>query len=72
MSTTIEHLQALRHSLQSARDTKHVTALGKPSEFQQGHERYIAGLTDGLDVALRLIALEIQMAEDGAVAAPHQ
>lgn len=70
--STIEHLQALRHSLQSARDTKHVTAMGKPSEFQQGHARYIAGLTDGLDVALRLIALEIQMAENDAMAGQHQ
>ena len=70
--TTIEHLHALRYSLQSARDTMHVTAMGKPSEFQQGHERYIAGLTDGLDVALHMIALEIQMAEADAAAAPHQ
>ena len=61
--STVEHLEALRHSLQAARNV--------PRGAMLSQER-ASGINDGLDVALNLIALEIQMAEADATAAPHQ
>jgi hypothetical protein len=58
---TIEHLEALRHSLQAARNVTHSPLL---------HKERANGLNDGLDVALNLIALEIQIAQTSAAA--HQ
>jgi hypothetical protein len=61
--STIEHLEALRHSLQAARKLPRGPLLS---------EQYATGINDGIDVALRLIALEIQMAGADAAAEAHE
>lgn len=58
--TAIERLEAVRNSLQAARNMPR-----SPLVSQDRAD----GLNDGLDVSLRLIALEIQMAEADAAAA---
>jgi hypothetical protein len=64
MSTdeTIERLRIVRHSLRAAREVPRSALLS---------DQYKAGINDGIDVALNLIALEIEMAENDAAEA-HQ
>lgn len=61
--TAVERLEALRNSLQGARNMTRSPFVSR--------ER-ADGLNDGLDVALNMITLEIQMAEADAAATTHQ
>jgi soluble cytochrome b562 len=67
MSTnpTIDRLEALKRSLEVARDVKHDT----PQSIRDVFESHVKGLRAGLQIAIDAIDTEVQMIQAGASAA---
>jgi soluble cytochrome b562 len=61
----IDRLEALKRSLQAARDTKH----NIPESIRELHEPHIQGLNAGLQIAINAIDRELGFALTGQAAA---
>jgi soluble cytochrome b562 len=63
MSTNpaIERLEALKRSLEAARDVKHETPAMLRGEYRAQHEFHLRGLTAGLEIAIGAIDSELRI-----------
>ena len=64
-------LEALRNSLETARDIEHPGLQSTRPEFREMHAMYLKGLKDGIQVAIDAIDAELRIIAAGQQAA-HQ
>lgn len=63
MYTEIQRLEALKHSLEAARDTKHGALETLTGDCLKQFESHIKGLRAGLQIAINAVDDDIRMAQ---------
>jgi soluble cytochrome b562 len=72
LNPAIERLEALKRSLEAARDVKHVTPSTLRGECRIQHEFHLRGLTAGLEIAIGAIDSELRLVRAGQATVASQ